>query len=154
MEVDELKREYEKYEKKYDLPLFGELNGIFEIEKIEKESEILLKLVRKIMVEKIVNSLGFVEMLLNPMNAPMMYHAYLRSMDEQDKKIIGEIYEKFSVISVDSLEREIEYDEGKEAELIKKIFKTWSGVKEGFNRVLKNVKNPVVGERKERGYFG
>ena len=88
MDLKELKKHYEILSKKYKLPSFKELNEDFDIEKIDKESDILLKVVRKVMMEKIVNSLGFIEMLLNPMNSPRMYHAYLNSMSVEDKKAI------------------------------------------------------------------
>ena len=72
MELKDLKKEYSDLAEKYKLPSFKELNENFEIEKIDKDTEILLRDVRKVMMEKIVNSLGFLEMFLNPMNAPRM----------------------------------------------------------------------------------
>jgi len=154
MELKNLIKEYGKYEKKYKLPSFKEINQAFEIEKIDKESEILLKVIRKIMVEKIVNSLGFVEMLLNPMNAPRMYHAYIKNIQEEDKKCIDKIYESFSEISTLSLEREVDYDEKKEAELIIQIFKVWNKMKPEFQKILKNLKDPSESKQKDRSYFG
>jgi hypothetical protein len=155
MELEEFKKAYEKLVKKFNLPNFDKLNQAFEVEKVDKVSEILLKVIRKIMVEKIVNSLGFVEMLMNPMNAPRMYHSYIKNMSKEDKEALDYIYEEFSKISIDSLEREIYYDEREEAELIKKVFKIWMEVCEKFKRILNNMKNNSGSdERKERNYFG
>lgn len=151
----ELKKEFEKIAKNHKMPPFSKLNEDFEIGKIENDSGTLIRAVRKTMMEKIVNSLGFLEMLLNPMNVPRMYVAYVSTMSADDKKRIEEIYGKLSFLSTLSLEREIEYDEKKEAELIDKIFSAWGEVKEDFLKILQNMKNPkLTSARKERSYFG
>lgn len=155
MELKEIKKEYEKLAMKYKLPGFGELNENFEIEKIEIESDTFLRAVRKIMMEKIVNSLGFIEMLLNPMNAPRMYLNYLRVMTLDDKNSIDKIYSSFADLSVLSLEREVDYDEKAEAELIKKIVKTWNEAKPEFRKILTNIKKPNSTDlKKEKSYYG
>jgi hypothetical protein len=155
MELKELKEEYGKLIKEYNLPSFRELEEEFEVSKLEKESESVLRAVRKTMMEKIMNSLGFVEMMLNPMNAPQMYFVYLNSMSSEDKKSIEKIYEVLAELSIASLEREVDYDEKEEAELIKRILKTWNGIKPEFRMVLKNMKKPNHNPAKrERSYFG
>jgi len=156
-ELKDLKKEYEKFREKYKLPKFEELNQDFYIEKIEQESDVLLKHIRKIMMEKVVNSLSFLEMLLNPMNLPRMYMVYVNSMSEAEVKLIGEIYSKFSELIIFSLEREIDYDEKKEAELINEINRVWNKNKEGLNKILMNIRKPVNNENKEKktkSYFG
>jgi len=70
MDLEQLKKDYSAYEKKYKLPSFKELNESFEIEKIERQSDILLRIVRVIMMEKVIATQRFVESLLNPANAP------------------------------------------------------------------------------------
>ena len=51
--LEELKKEYEKLKKKHNLPIFKGMNEDFEIEKLqEKETELLLREVRRIMIEK------------------------------------------------------------------------------------------------------
>ena len=154
MELDELKKEYGGLEKKHKLPSFSEVNQIFDIEKIDRESDVMLKTIRKVMVDKIMSSLGFVEMLMNPMNAPRMYYRYIKNMSEEDKKSLDNIYESFSEISTLSLEREIDYDEKGEVGLIKYVFKIWNDMRSEFRRILKNIKNPGEGEKKDRNYFG
>ncbi|MBU0761220.1 MAG: hypothetical protein KJ600_02930 [Nanoarchaeota archaeon] len=155
MEFDELKDEYVKFVEKYNLPSFQELDEDFEVGKIDRESDTLLRAIRKVMMEKIVNSLGFMEMLLNPMNAPRMYLSYIRAMGDGDKKIINKIYVEFSELSVLSLEREIDYDEKAEAELIKKVFEVWGELKPDFRKMFANMKKPNNDlAKKERSYFG
>ena len=150
----ELKKEFEKIAEKHKMPPFSKLNEDFEIGKLENDPGTLLRAVRKTMMEKIVNSLGFLEMLLNPMNVPRMYVAYVSTMSVDDKKRIEAIYGKLSFLSALSLEREIEYDEKKEAELIEKIFSAWGEVKEDFLKILQNMKNPSSSVKRERSYYG
>ncbi|MBI2451525.1 hypothetical protein HYV50_00435 [Candidatus Pacearchaeota archaeon] len=156
MDLKDLKKDYEKLQSKYKLPRFEELNENFEIEKIERNSDGLLRVIRKIMMEKIVNSLGFIEMLLNPMNAPRMYFSYIKAMNGEDRKSIENIYENLSKVSLFSLEREIDYNEKGEAELIKTISKTWQELKPDFRKILDNLKAPsnVLAKKGERSYFG
>ncbi len=155
MELDELKKEYSKLEKKYSLPKFKELEENFEIGKLDKETDTLLRSIRKVMIEKIINSINFIEMLLNPMNAPRMYFNYIRSMNSEDKNTIEKIYTILSGISLISLEREIDYSEKGEADLIKAILKSWNDVKPEFRKIVERIKSPnLTVVRKERNYFG
>src|SRR3989344_540910 len=119
MDISELKRRYSVLEKKHRLPSFKEINENFEIEKIDKEHECLLRAVRKAIMDKIVNSVAFFDMLVNPSATPRIYMSYVRSMSSEDRKIIEEIYDKLSEISFISLELEINYSEKGEADLIK-----------------------------------
>ena len=155
MELDELKKEYSKLEKKYSLPKFKELEENFEIGKLDKETDTLLRSIRKVMIEKIINSINFIEMLLNPMNAPRMYFNYIRSMNSEDKNTIEKSYTILSGISLISLEREIDYSEKGEADLIKAILKSWNDVKPEFRKIVERIKSPnLTVVRKERNYFG
>jgi len=155
MDLVDLKKEYRGFSKKYELPSVEDLNDNFEVDKIDKESDTLLRVFRKVMMEKIISSLGFVEMFFNPMNAPRMYLNYIKSMSAEDKKSIEKIHSVFSEVSLAALGREVDYSEEKEAELIKKIFESWNSVKSDFRKILKNMKNPVENStNKNRSYFG
>jgi hypothetical protein len=154
MELKEFKKEYEELAKKYKIQSFKELNEEFEIDKIDRETECVLRLVRKAMIEKIVNSLGFLEMLLNPTNSPRIYLPYLKNMTIEDKEIIEKIYSSLADLSLNSLLLEVEYSEKGEAELIKKIYSTWDSNKTDFKKIIINVRNPKTIVRKEKSYFG
>ena len=154
MNLAELKKNYAVFEKKYKLPSFAELNENFEIEKIRKGRETLARTIRKTMMEKIINSLGFVEMLLNPINAPRIYLVYIKSMNSEDKKEIDKIYSSLSVLVIGSMKLEIDYSEKDEADMIKHIAKEWNSIKPSFRKVIKNMQNPVSSAPKEKSYFG
>ena len=154
MKLEELKKNYSILEKKYKLPSFSKLNEDFGIETLRKGEELLLRNIRKTMLEKIINSLGFAEMLLNPVNAPRMYFVYLKSVSSDDKKDIEKIYSVLSDILLASSKLEIEYSEKGEAEMIARIVKDWNSIKPLFIRVIEHMQNPVSSVPKEKSYFG
>jgi len=154
MKLEELKKNYSILEKKYKLPRFSELNEDFGVEGLRKGEELLLRNVRKTMLEKIANSIGFVEMLLNPINAPRMYLVYIKSMTVEDKKEIEKIYSVLADILTASLRLEIEYSEKGEAEMIIRVFNDWNSIKKLFMKIAEHMQNPVSSPTKERSYFG
>ena len=155
MELKEFKKEYHKLEVKYKLPRFEELNESFEIEKLENDTEILLRVVRKNMTEKIMSYLSFVEMLLNPVNLPQMYVPFLKGLNAGGKERLNKLYGAYAELVVDSLENEIDYNEKREAELICKINKIWKDSVGDFKKILEEVRNPAdTSMRKEKSYFG
>ncbi len=158
MELNVLKKAYGAFAQQYRLPPFRIMNEYFEIEKIEKESDSLLRVVRKVMMEKIVNSLGFVEMLLTSINAPRTYHAYIKTMSSDDRKNLELLYWNLSQLSMDSLALEIETSEKAEADLIKKICTTWGEIRPLFRDIMHHMQQ-LSGEKqtnvkRERSYFG
>ena len=155
MNLDAIKTQYEREAKRYSLPSFKELNDFFELDKIKKESDNFIRTVRKTMMEKVVNTLGFIDMLLNPVNAPRMYFQYLKSLTESEKEDLDNIYKVLAHLSILSLEREISYNEKAEADLVKKIFKDWRTLAPEFERMTKKMKAPINSpNRKEKSYFG
>jgi len=155
MDIALLKKKYILFQKKYKLPDFKKLNEDFEIDKIERDSDCFLRVIRKAMMEKIVNSIGFLEMLLNPVNAPRIYFPYFKSITLEDKNEIELIYGKLGDLSLDSLSLEVGYSEKEEAKLIKKTFEVWNSVKSSFNKIVEHIKKPSnTVLRKEKSYFG
>lgn len=155
MELNELKKEYAKLEKKYQLPSFSELNEAFEIEKIDKESEVLARVIRKIMMDKVVNSLGFFDMLMNPMQAPRIYHPFIKNMSSDDKSNMEIIYNSFGKLSLDCMSLELDCSEKAEAIMIKRIFDEWNKLKPKFKALIDRISNPGnVNNKKEKSYYG
>lgn len=156
MELEELKKEYSVLSKKYKLPEFKKVNEDFEIDKIERKSDCLLRTIRKAMMDKIINSIGFFDMLLNPGNAPRMYLNFIKNMTQEDKDNIDIIYTKLSELSLISLELEIEYDEKGEIDLINKTFQEWAKIKPEFSKILAKIRKPseIESIKKEKSYFG
>jgi hypothetical protein len=155
MELADLKKAYGELARKYKMPGFQELNENFEIEKIDKESECLLRLIRKVMLEKIVNSFNFAEFLLNPLNAPKMYLPFIKTMTLDDRKEIEKIYSGISELLLQTLDIEVDYSEKKEAEMIKKMLERWNELKPSFRKIFANMKKPNrQNGTREKSYFG
>lgn len=155
MDLKQLKERYQILEKKYFLPSFQKLNEDFEIDKIERESDTFLRVVRKTMMEKIVNSLGFLEMLVNPVNAPRIYLSYVKSMTQKDKDLLNILYSNLGELSLEFLRLEIDYSEKGEADAINKISSVWNKSKDGFRVIMVDIVKPgndVL--KKEKSYFG
>lgn len=154
-DIKRLKDQYSFAAKKYNLPAFEQLNRDFEIEKIDHESECILRVVRKAMMEKIVNSLGFLEMLLNPVNVPRMYMSAVKSLKQEDMNATEAVYNALSSLVLSALALEIDYTEQKEAEMISKINSKWSSVKGSFGAIIRKLGSIHAPEaKKERSYFG
>ena len=95
--LENLKKDYKKIQKKYDLPNFDELNKDFQIEKVaETETDFLIREIRKFMADKFSNYLRFIEAILNPVNAPMFIFSIIKSIGIEEKKKLTDIYGKLS----------------------------------------------------------
>ena len=86
MELKELKNDFISVSKGYKLPSFEKLNEDFEVDKIDRKTDCLLRLIRKVMMEKVMNSLSFLDLLLNPVNAPRIYLSFMLVLFRQKIK--------------------------------------------------------------------
>lgn len=155
--IEKLKEEYEKIQKKYSLPDFTELNRDFHIEKIsETETESLTREIRKHIADKIYNYMRLTETLLNPVNAPMFVFSIIKSIDENEKKKISDIYKRLSEIEIELIKLDLDYDEKKDAEFIKKAYKSWQRIKKDLFEVIdkSEKKEDSKKENNNKGYFG
>lgn len=154
MGLKELKKLYSELAGKFKLPSFTELNENFEIERIRKGEETLLRTIRKTMMEKVVNTMSFLEFLLSPVNAPRAYFMYVKSMTQDDKKEIESIYNKLTEIMLAALKLEIDYSEKGEVDMINKVLKAWNDIKPGMRKIMKDIEKPNTFVAKEKSYFG
>ena len=101
MTLQELKENYKKLKERYNLPNFQEMNENFHIERIaESETELLIKEIRRFVADKMSGYLRFIETLLNPMNVQMFIFSIIKSLRNEDKNKLTEIYNKLSKIEV------------------------------------------------------
>ncbi|MCL6500820.1 MAG: hypothetical protein K6T16_02175 [Candidatus Pacearchaeota archaeon] len=157
IELSELKRRYDALRKKHGLPEFSKINEEFEIEKVqERETEFLLREIRRAMSEKIAAFLRFFELFLNPQAAPVFILGMLKSLTVKDKELIEHIYNQLVNFELTSITLDIIYDEKKEVDFIKNTFKKWQCIKEElqeFSRIIERAKLEEK-ERKRKSYFG
>tara|TARA_Y100000034_G_C6907733_1_gene421767 strand:- start:387 stop:875 length:489 start_codon:yes stop_codon:yes gene_type:complete len=155
--IEKLKERFDRFRERYELPEFLELNKIFDIEEIDCETDFLLRKVRRIISDRIAGYLRFVEIILNPSNAPMFFFKLIKKLDEEDKKHLTEIQQILGEFEVEVLKLDLDYNEEKEVEFIKKAYHLFT--KEISKKLLFIVKKMGNGEnreeKKEKGsYFG
>lgn len=155
--LEKLKKDYVKLAEKYKLPRYQQLNEEFDIEKVQElETDTLLREIRKVIMDKVIAYLRFIELLLNPSNAPMFFFALLKGLESADKKILEDTYSKLGKMEVEVVDVDNDYSEKSEAEFIKKIYKEWQEIKENMREVSKALKKgwEKKSEKKEKSYLG
>ena len=156
-DLEKLKEEYKEIQKKHALPEFELMNLDFGIEKISQtETDFLIREVTKVMAEKFSNYLRFAELLLNPVNAQVFIFSIIKTLGEEEKKRLSEIYKQLVKIEVRLIELDLEFSEEKEAKFIKETFEIWKRIKEDFLKIFEKVQlnwdNKF--ENNSKGYFG
>jgi len=156
-DLEKLKENYKKIQKTYNLPDFDKLNLEFSIEKAaEAETDFLIREIARIMAEKFSNYLRFVELVLNPVNSPMFIFSIIKTIGENEKKKLSEIYKSLAKIELDLIELDIDFSEKREAEFINNSYKTWMNIKKDFMEVIDKVKSNWDNKHEinNKGYFG
>lgn len=134
-----IKKEYEKLQKKHNLPSFDEVNNELEIVLFESEDFLLRQVRRKVSerIDSIIEPLGS---LLQPSAESMIDMHECRFFDDKDKKKIIDIYKKLMILSRQALEADIEHDDNADAAVIKDFFKEWLVLKKDILVFLKKMK--------------
>lgn len=157
-DLDALKQNYEILRKKYKLPSFDEINKEFDIEKLqEKESDFMLREIRRCIGDKIAAFLRFFEMLVNPQTAPIFILYGLKSLAFEEKNKIEKIYRELAMIEINLINLDIEENEKEEAEIIKTSLKKWNELKPSLkevNSILRKIIQGKTEKTKEKSYFG
>ncbi len=157
MEIDELRKAYNVLQRKYNLPGFDELNAIFDIGKIERDSGNLLRDVRRTLIEKIAHYLRLMELMLNPSQASPIFLILLKEITSSDKQVLDKVFSAFIEIELASYKFDVEYSEADEVEFIKKINIIWNDNKSELIKLLsifeRNWKNSSSKNNKTREYF-
>lgn len=156
-ELDLLKKNYAELAKKYKLPDYKTLNEEFDIEKLQElETETLLREIRKVVMDKVISYLRFIELLINPSNAPMFFFTILKGIDSADKKVIEETYNKLGRLEVEVISVDNDYSEKNEAEFINHVYNEWKGIKECMKQISMALQKgwDKKHEKKDKSYLG
>lgn len=133
-DLEKLKRNYEFKRVLFNLPNYEEMAKEFEIEKVsEKETEFLLREIRRTMIEKISAYIHLFETILSPSSGSLLIFSILKNLTEEDKKRIKEIYKKLTKIQISSIKLDTSYNEKSESDFVKEINTLW-----------KEIKNPII----------
>lgn len=156
-ELENLKKQYNKLKKKYDLPSFEDVNKDFEIEKLQdRERSYLLRDIRRTMIERNLSYFKFLEMFLNPSSGPMFFMALSNHLTDEEKDKIEELYFKMGKFELDSVKLDNDDGEEKEAEFIKSFYQEWQNMKNEFGSLMDSLEKiwEREVERDEKGYLG
>ena len=156
-EIDELKEDYKKARKIYDIPTFEELNLNFQIEKIcDIETDFLLLEIRKHISEKLSGYLKLIETLINPMSAQMLVYHIIKTLTPKDQETLRILYKKLAKLEIKILELDIDFDEKKEALFIKNAFDEWQTIKKDLLEMVINVQEnwDIKIKTNDKHYFG
>ena len=155
MKLAEFKEKYAVLAEKHKLPSFEEINKDFDIDRVCYETDFILRMVRRSMKDKITSYLSFLEMLINPVNAPRIYQMYMKSLSEDENKLLTGIYEALGKFNFEALPWEFNSTEEEDAKAIKRTLEVWNESIGDFKKLLEGMKVPDSNESKrERGYFG
>lgn len=155
--LEKLKQDYKRIQNIHNLPDFEKLNAEFSIEKIaENETDFLVREVARIVAEKFSNYLRFVELILNPVNSPMFVFSLIKTMGEEEKKKLSEIYKELAKIELNLVELDVDFSEKKEADFINNSYKKWMIMKKDLLEIIEKMKSNWDNktESNGKGYFG
>jgi hypothetical protein len=155
--LSELKKGYEPLAKKYKLPSFEKLNEEFDIERIaEKETDFILREIRKAVADKIIAYIRFLELLMNPSTGPMFFFMIVKGLSANDKSLIDSTYKRIVKFEIEVIPLDNSYSEKKEAEFISKIYKDWQEIKEDINKIVEIIKEnwEKQDKKEDKEYFG
>lgn len=155
--LEKLKKDYAVLQKKHRLPNFESLNQDFHIERVASvETDILIREIRKLIGEKLVNYIRFVENLINPINVPMFIFSVVKILDSEDKKKLSEIYKLLVEKELQFIETDLEFFEKREAEFINDSYSLWQNIKKDLISILDKVKDKSEKNSgiNSKSYFG
>jgi len=156
-DINELKIEYNKIKDKYELPEFSELNKLFDIEDVDVETEFLLRKIRRTVSDRIAGYIRFVEIILNPSNAPIFFYKLIRKLDNTDKEILTNIYETIGKFEFEVIELDLDYSEKNEGDFIKRAYNIFNDdLRTKLLKILKKLETGEDNNKKETNgsYFG
>lgn len=149
---------YNKISKQHGLPDFDFLNKNFEVELIDiDEDDLIIRKIRKQIVEKISYHIRTLEAFLNPSNAPLFVMNMLKGFGTVEQEIIKGLYDKLGDFEIDSFGLEIEYNESKELEFIRAVCDDWKSITLDLHKVHETMKkstNREVPKKNHKSYFG
>ncbi len=155
--LEKIKKQFEPLKKKYKLPEFSKLNEEFEIEKIqEKETDFLLREIRRAISDKISAFLRFFELFVNPQAAPVFVLVSLKNLSSKEKEIIERAYKELVSLELAAVSLDISYNEAQEAQAILRVMKKWQELKPELEEVTTAILKvqEKSGEKKGKSYFG
>lgn len=152
----DFKKKYDILKKKYNLPEFELLNEDFSIEKVyDIETDFLLREIRRLIADKYNNYMRLVEIILNPINAPVFIFSVIKLIGKDEKIILENLFKTFMKIELTLIELDLIYSEENESKFIKNSFEEWQIIKQDLSKIINKIKlEDNKTELNNKGYFG
>ena len=98
----------------------------------------------------------FIEIILNPSNAPMFFFKLIKKLDSKDKEVLAGLYEELGSIEVDTISLDLDYSEKNEADFIIRMYKVFNeNIRIKFLEIVDKLSNGNDNNKKYNGsYFG
>jgi hypothetical protein len=86
----------------------------------------------------------------------MFIFSVIKSMNQDDKKKLTDIYVKLSELDLELIKLDVESSESKDAEFIGKVYDSWQNIKKELIPILGKLKNVKDNDEDKSGnrYFG
>ena len=148
-----IKKDYEKLEKKYNLPSFKKIDKEFEISSLEAE-DFLLRNVRRRMNNKLTFFTQILDTILFPNPNSLISIHESKSFSEEEKNRLMKFYNELMTFERASLVFDVEPDDKKEAEYINSLWKEWPKIKTETLKLVNKMKNSWKDEdNKTKNHF-
>jgi hypothetical protein len=144
---------YNLLKEKYELPEFSAINKIFDVEEINVKTNLLLKKIREIIGEKISEYSRFLEIIINPSNAPMFFFRIIKKLDKEDRDYLLKIYEKLGYFELKIVSLDIDYEEKREAEFIKETYIFFEDIKKDLKNIIEKLNSSDKSSEKTNGSY-
>lgn len=151
----EIRKEYEKIQKKYKIPEFEELNTEFELESLEKK-EFLVRAIRRRMNDKVIFFCRIIENIIYPNGQSQIGTYEAGFFSDEKKNELSVIHKKLMIYERQSLLLDITPNDNGDAEYIKALTLEWKNFKNELKEtvlIMENSWKNTVEEKEER-YFG
>jgi hypothetical protein len=155
-QTEVIKKIYSKFDKKYSLPDFHEMNNEFGIEKADSDSEFPLKEIIKVVADKFQNYMRFLEGIINPSNSSLFAFSLVKLIDNGKRAKLAEVYTEISKIEIKLIKLDLNSTEEFEAEFLKESYETWKKIKKDIYEVINFVEENWNAKKEEtkKDYFG
>lgn len=137
MKLIEFKRVYLELQKKHSLPDFDEMNSIFDIGRIRRDSGNLVRDVRRVMIEKVIYYIKLVEVMINSSQASPVFLMLLKEITSDDRKVIDSVLNSFVELEIASHKLDVFSKDADESKLINQIYDVWNKKREDVMHLVK-----------------
>ena len=156
MPNNEIEKQYNELRKKHKLPEFKEIDFEFEISDLE-ETNFLLRAIIRAIAEKLDFYSTMIEEILQPDTSNLYAMHETRFFDEDEKKLMYELYTKLMNLNRQSIEVSLERNEKDEADFINNMFNEWKILRQELIRLVKKMRASWKTEadiKEDLGYLG